>query len=50
MTVSPSISKEGIAIYCNQMWYGIYVVTNLNVVLTSSPQHNVSYEYKYQVI
>jgi hypothetical protein len=49
MTVSPSNSKEGIAIYCSQIWYGIYVM-NLNVVLKSSPQHNVSYEYMYQLI
>jgi len=49
MTVSPSISIERIAIYCNHVWYGIYVMTNLNVVLTNSPQHNVSYENKYQL-
>jgi hypothetical protein len=36
----------------SQMWYGVYtyVMTNLNVVLTSSPQHNVSYDYKYKLI
>jgi len=32
------------------MWYDIYVMTNLNVVLTDSPQYNVSNENKFQPI